>query len=100
MILSHKNSSEYSRILSFVADIVSEESILTWYKDTHSPRGWSFFVDQMKKFAEWHEQYDEISKKTCSLHSLFTVLGPEMHPMMEKSKIKLGQEYLIFWTPE
>ena len=75
---------------------MSEESILNWYKETHSLRGWSFFADQMKKFVDWLEQFDEISKKNCSLQSLFTVLGPEMHPMMEKSKIKLGLRLFYF----
>lgn len=41
------------------ADILSEEVILKWYKDSHSSRGWSVFMDQMKKFVEWLEHAEE-----------------------------------------
>lgn len=41
------------------ADVLSEEVILKWYKDSHSTRGWSAFMEQMKKFVEWLEQADE-----------------------------------------
>ncbi len=41
------------------ADVLSEEVILKWYKDSHSSRGWSVFMDQMKKFVEWLENADE-----------------------------------------
>ena len=30
--------------------------ILKWYKDAHAPKGWTVFMDQMKKFVEWLEQ--------------------------------------------
>ena len=42
-----------------LADVLSEDAILKWYKETHSSRGWSVFMDQMKKFVEWLEQAEE-----------------------------------------
>ena len=44
---------------TFLADVVSEDAILKWYKETHSARGWSVFADQMKKFVEWLEHAEE-----------------------------------------
>ena len=40
-------------------EILSEDAILKWYKESHSQRGWSVFMDQMKKFIEWLEQAEE-----------------------------------------
>ena len=42
-----------------IADVVSEDAILKWYKETHSARGWSVFMDQMKKFVELLEHAEE-----------------------------------------
>ena len=41
------------------ADVLSEEAVLKWYKESHSQRGWSVFNEQMKKFVEWLEQAEE-----------------------------------------
>ena len=41
------------------ADVLSEDAVLKWYKEAHSTRGWSVFMDQMKKFVDWLEQADE-----------------------------------------
>jgi hypothetical protein len=43
---------------------------LKWYKDSHSTRGWSVFMDQMQKFIDWLEKaeegkYDELCLLTC-----------------------------------
>ena len=45
--------------VSFLADVVSEDAILKWYKETHSARGWTVFMEQMKKFVEWLEHAEE-----------------------------------------
>ena len=42
-----------------LADVLSEEVILKWFKDSHSSRGWSVFMDQMKKFVDWLEHAEE-----------------------------------------
>merc|ERR1712029_3098 len=48
-------------LLLYKIDILSEDAILKWYKEAHSQRGWSVFMDQMKKFIEWLEQAEEES---------------------------------------
>jgi len=51
----------FNKIVLFLykTDVLSEDSILKWYKETHSSRGWSVFMDQIKKFVEWLEQAEE-----------------------------------------
>lgn len=46
-------------LLLYKTDVLSEDSILKWYKETHSSRGWTVFMDQMKKFVDWLEQAEE-----------------------------------------
>ena len=46
-------------VLLIPADILSEDAVLKWYKESHSQRGWSVFADQMKKFVEWLEHAEE-----------------------------------------
>lgn len=41
------------------ADVLSEEAILRWYKDTHTTKGKGVFVEQMKKFVEWLQNAEE-----------------------------------------
>jgi len=48
-------------LLLYKTDVLSEDAVLKWYKEAHSTRGWSAFMDQMKKFVEWLEQADEES---------------------------------------
>ena len=43
-------------LLFYKTEVLSEEVILKWYKDGHAPKGWTVFMDQMKKFVEWLEQ--------------------------------------------
>ena len=62
MIFLTCTSNEISFYVVFfiiIADVVSEDAILKWYKETHSARGWSVFMDQMKKFVEWLEHAEE-----------------------------------------
>ena len=40
----------------FPPQVLSEEVILKWYKDGHIPKGWTVFMEQMKKFIDWLEQ--------------------------------------------
>lgn len=40
----------------YVIQVLSEEVILKWYKDGHIPKGWTVFMEQMKKFIDWLEQ--------------------------------------------
>lgn len=48
-------------LLFYKTEVLSEEVILKWYKDAHSQRGWSVFMDQMKKFIEWLQDAEEES---------------------------------------
>lgn len=48
-------------LLFYKTDVVSEDAILKWYKETHSARGWTVFMEQMKKFVEWLEHAEEES---------------------------------------
>uniref|UniRef100_A0AAY4CME9 eIF5-mimic protein 1 n=1 Tax=Denticeps clupeoides TaxID=299321 RepID=A0AAY4CME9_9TELE len=46
-------------VLFYKADVLSEEAILKWYKDTHAAKGKSVFLEQMKKFVEWLQNAEE-----------------------------------------
>jgi eIF4-gamma/eIF5/eIF2-epsilon len=47
---------------SVLADVLSEEVILRWYKEGHSGKGKMMFLDQMKKFIEWLQNAEEESE--------------------------------------
>ena len=40
-------------------DVLSEEIIVHWYKEGHSNKGKSVFLDQMKPFIEWLKNAEE-----------------------------------------
>jgi len=48
-------------MLFYKSDVLSEEAILKWYKESHSAKGKSIFLDQMKKFVEWLQNAEEES---------------------------------------
>jgi len=50
-------------LLFYKTEVLSEEVILKWYKDGHAPKGWTVFMDQMKKFIEWLEQAESESEE-------------------------------------
>jgi len=50
-------------VLFYKADVLSEDAILKWYKDGHSNKGKSVFLDQMKKFIEWLQNAEEESEE-------------------------------------
>jgi len=49
-------------MLFYQANVVSEESILKWFKDGHSQKGKMHFLEQMKKFIEWLQNAEEESE--------------------------------------
>nr|KAG5695834.1 hypothetical protein BaRGS_006491 [Batillaria attramentaria] len=49
-------------ILLYKRDVLSEDTILRWYKTAHSSKGKSVFIEQMKKFVEWLENAEEESE--------------------------------------
>ena len=63
----------YKITIFLVANVLSEDTILNWYKKSHSPKGKSVFLEQMKKFVEWLENAEEgrfcnSSLLTCDLY--------------------------------
>lgn len=48
-------------LLLYKTDVLTEDAILKWYKESHSQKGWSVFTEQMKKMVEWLEQAEEES---------------------------------------
>ena len=53
-------------LLFYKTEVLSEEVILKWYKDGHIPKGWTVFMEQMKKFIDWLEQA-ESGKSTYTI---------------------------------
>lgn len=53
-------------LLFYRTEVVSEESILRWYKDAHSTKGKMHFLEQMKKFIEWLQSAEEESESSSS----------------------------------
>jgi len=49
-------------LLLYKTDVLSEESILKWYKDGHASKGKSVFLDQMQKMVEWLKSAEEESE--------------------------------------
>ena len=41
------------------ADVLSEDVIIKWYKEAHSVKGKSVFLEQMSKFIEWLQSAEE-----------------------------------------
>ncbi|VDI15498.1 eIF5-mimic protein 2-like [Mytilus galloprovincialis] len=50
-------------VMLYKSDVLSEDAILKWYKEGHSTKGKSTFLEQMKKFIEWLEQAEEESEE-------------------------------------
>jgi len=48
-------------MLLYQAEVVSEDVILKWYKDAHSAKGKTHFLEQMAKFVEWLKSAEEES---------------------------------------
>jgi hypothetical protein len=52
-----------------IADVLSEEVILKWYKEGHSVKGKMLFLDQMKKFIEWLQNAEEGEGERLNMRS-------------------------------
>lgn len=46
-------------VLLYKVEVIGEDVILHWYKEGHSPKGKSVFLDQMKSFVEWLNNAEE-----------------------------------------
>ncbi|KAF8784790.1 Basic leucine zipper and W2 domain-containing [Argiope bruennichi] len=49
-------------VLFYKTEVLSEDVILKWYKESHSPKGKSIFLDQTRKFIEWLQNAEEESE--------------------------------------
>ncbi|XP_048780210.1 eIF5-mimic protein 2-like [Ostrea edulis] len=49
-------------VMLYKTEVLREEVILKWFKDGHSTKGKSVFLEQMKKFVEWLENASEESE--------------------------------------
>jgi len=50
-------------LLFYKADVLDEDTIFKWYREAHSSKGKSVFLEQMKKFIEWLENAEEESEE-------------------------------------
>lgn len=48
-------------MLFYKTDVISEQTILKWYRQDYSVKGKMMFVDQMKQFVEWLQNAEEES---------------------------------------
>jgi len=49
-------------LLFYKTDVLSEDIIIKWYKEAHSVKGKSVFLEQMSKFIEWLQSAEEESE--------------------------------------
>lgn len=49
-------------LLFYKTEVLSEETILKWYKEAHSPKGKMHFLEQMMKLVEWLKNAEEESE--------------------------------------
>jgi len=49
-------------LLLYKTDVLSEDIIMKWYKESHSAKGKSVFLEQMKNFIEWLQNAEEESE--------------------------------------
>ena len=57
-------------LLFYKTEVLSEEVILKWYKDGHIPKGWTVFMEQMKKFIDWLEQAESGKFNICTTYCI------------------------------
>lgn len=50
---------EFNILHFFTADVLSEDTVIKWYKEAHSVKGKSVFLEQMSKFIEWLQNAEE-----------------------------------------
>ncbi|KAG5678487.1 hypothetical protein PVAND_008156 [Polypedilum vanderplanki] len=48
-------------VLFYKLEIISEDSILKWYREAHSPKGKMHFLEKMRPFIEWLANAEEES---------------------------------------
>merc|ERR1712071_743688 len=68
-------------LLFYKTDVLSEDVIIKWYKEGHSVKGKSVFLEQMSKFIEWLQSAEEDCKRQYSAVSPLTrnVVSNSLH---------------------
>lgn len=65
---------EYDNIILLLAEVLSEEVILKWFKDGHAVKGKMMFLEQMKKFIEWLQNAEEGMYCLCLINCFINVV--------------------------
>lgn len=50
-------------VLFYKSEVLSEDVIIKWYREAHSAKGKSVFLEQMKQFVEWLQNAEEESEE-------------------------------------
>jgi hypothetical protein len=50
-------------VLYYKTEVLSEDVVLKWYKDAHTQKGKTVFLEQTKKFVEWLKNAEEESEE-------------------------------------
>ena len=61
LLICYRRNTKYVLFL-IAADVLSEDAIMSWYKEGHGQKGKSVFLEQMKKFIEWLQNAEEESE--------------------------------------
>jgi hypothetical protein len=49
-------------------EIITEEPVLKWYREAHSPKGKMHFLEKMRPFIEWLQNAEEGKRcESCEL---------------------------------
>jgi len=59
--MNFMNSFYKIMVLLYKLEIISEDSVLKWYREAHSPKGKMHFLEKMKPFIEWLQNAEEES---------------------------------------
>lgn len=52
----------------FSVEIISEDSVLKWYREAHSPKGKMHFLEKMRPFIEWLQNAEEGKRRShCAI---------------------------------
>ncbi|KAG1687681.1 Basic leucine zipper and W2 domain-containing protein 2 [Nymphon striatum] len=64
-------------VLFYKTDVVGEDAILKWFKDAHSNKGKSIFLEQIKKFVEWLQNAEEGNFNILNFSPVITFIESE-----------------------
>lgn len=59
--MNFMNSFYKIMVLFYKLEVISEDSVLKWYREAHSPKGKMHFLEKMRPFIEWLQNAEEES---------------------------------------